>query len=151
MRRLALALSITAALVFAAALAVPAFGGPSITQIAAKAAKALKLAKTADKRSKKALALAKRAIGRTGAPGSNGTSGSIGTTGSGGPPGPPGAPGPSGATKVDFRAAAPAAAQQIYNQGGLVLTARCDAGPSLAVDASTTVDHAELHVGEIWH
>ena len=61
MRRFALVLSLIAALVFAAGLAVPAFGGPSLAQVARKAAKALKLAKTADTRSKKALKLAKRA------------------------------------------------------------------------------------------
>ena len=43
MRRLALVLSVIAALLLTAALAVPALGGPSIGQIAKTAAKALKL------------------------------------------------------------------------------------------------------------
>jgi hypothetical protein len=132
---------------FAAALAMPALGGPSLTAIATKAAKALKLARTADKRSKRALVLAQRATGttRTGTPGTGGTPGQTGATGTGSP----GPPGPSGAQKIDFRAAAGTGDTKVFDFGGLVLTARCDSGPNLSVQASSTVADSELHVAGV--
>jgi hypothetical protein len=149
--RLALTSALFAALLFAAALAVPALGGPSLSQIAKKAAAALKLAKAADARSKRALAIAKRGGATGGGTGQPGTGGAPGSGGSSGPAGPPGSPGPAGATVLDFRAPASAAAPvQILSNSGLVLTASCDAGGALSVNASTTVDHSELHVGETW-
>jgi hypothetical protein len=145
--------ALTAALIFAAALAVPALGGPSLAAIAAKAAKALKLAHTADKRSKQALVLARRATGTTGTgtTGATGTSGQTGGAGTGGPPGPQGPPGPPGAQKIDFRAAAGTPDTKVLDFGGLVITARCDSGPNLSVKASSTVADSELHVAGVTH
>jgi hypothetical protein len=125
--------------------AVPALGGPTISTVAKKAAQALKLARGADTRSKKALALAQRAAGKSPA-GTNGTSGSPGgggTTGLAGPPGPAGA---SVAQRIDFRAPAGTGDTKILDFGGLVLTARCDAGPNMSVNASSTVANSEFHV-----
>lgn len=135
---LRLTAAVAAAIVCAAALAVPALGGPSIPAIAKKAAHALKLARTADKRSKQALALARRTAG-TGP-------GSPGSPGSPGPPGPAGSPGPSGAQKIDFRAPAGTADTKVLDVAGLVITARCDAGPNLSLKASSTVADSELHL-----
>jgi hypothetical protein len=133
-----LTVAIAAACVCAAAFAVPALGGPSIATVAKKAALALKLARAADKRSKNALGLAQRGAGRQ--PGGNGTPGPAGPTG------PPGPAGPAGAQKIDFRAAAGTADTKVLDFGGLVLTARCDSGPNLSVNASSTVANSELHI-----
>jgi hypothetical protein len=46
--------------------------------------------------------------------------------------------------KIDFRAVANTGATQIFNGGGLVLTASCDGAGKLVLNATTTVDHAEL-------
>jgi hypothetical protein len=137
--------ALAAAVFCAAAFAVPAMGGPSIATVAKKAALALKLASAADKRSKNALALAKRA-GGTNPAGTNGTAGSPGGAGGSGPAGPAGPAGSSGAQKIDFRAQAGTGDTKILDFGGLVLTARCDAGPNLSVAASSTVANSEFHV-----
>jgi hypothetical protein len=139
--------ALVVAFVCAAAFAVPALGGPSVTALAKKVALALKIARTADKRSKDALALAKRGSG-TNRAGTNGAPGSSGGSGSTGPAGPPG---PSGATKIDFRAPAPTGATKIFDFGGLVLTASCDPGPNLNVKASSTVADSEFHLSGDTH
>ena len=138
---LRLTVAVAVAVLCAAALAVPALGGPSIPAIAKKAAQALKLARAADKRSKRALALARRTAGTM-----PGTPGSPGTAGGSGPPGPAGPPGPSGAEKIDFRAPVGTADTKVLDFGGLVITARCDGGPNLSLKASSTVADSELHV-----
>ena len=140
--RFRLGLALAVVVVAVAALAVPALGGPSLPAIAKQAARALKLAKGADRRSKRALALARKTAGRSqpGTPGTNGTVGSQGVTGPAGPPA------PSGAQKIDFRADPGTGDTSVFNFGGLVITARCDAGPNLTVRATSTVADSELHI-----
>lgn len=137
--RLGLALAIV--VVAGAALAVPALGGPSLPAIAKQAARALKLATGADRRSKRALALARKTAGRS-QPGTNGS----GTVGSQGVTGPAGPSGPSGAQKIDFRADPGTGDSTVFSSGGLVITARCDAGPNLRVKATSAVADSELHI-----
>jgi hypothetical protein len=144
--RLRLAVTVVVALLTAAALAVPALGGPSLPKLAKQVATALKLAKTADKRSKQALATARRLSGNTGPGGANGAPG---TPGANGTPGPAGPAGPSGAQKIDFRASAPTGDTKVLDFGGLVITARCDAGPNLSVKASSTVANSEFHLSGV--
>ncbi len=140
--RLRLVVVLALAAVAAAALAVPALGGPSLPAIAKQAAQALKLAKTADKRSKRALALAQKRSS-TSQPGTNGANGTNGSAGGQGPAGPAG---PSGAQKIDFRADVGTPDTKVLDFGGLVIVARCDAGPNLVVKATSTVADSELHI-----
>ncbi len=126
--------TLIAAAVLTASLVAPAGGvvshGPSLKS---QVSKALKLAKAADSRSRRALKLAKRPrlpgpTGPQGAPGTNGTGSAV-----------------AGVTAVDFRAN-PGESRVILNQGGLVLTAGCAAGPNVDVRATTTVEHSIMHV-----
>jgi hypothetical protein len=116
-----------------ASLASPALGGPSLLRLKTEVTRALKVARAADARSRKALALA-RQPGPQGPQGPQGPPGTNGTT----PPG-------TGATAVDFREN-PGVSRVILNQGGLVLTASCAAGPNIDVRATTTVNHSAMHV-----
>lgn len=127
-----------AALLLAASIVSPAFGGPSLGSLKRSVTRALKLAKAADKRSRQALAAA-------GKPGPQGIQG---------PPGPPGNSGSGGSSSsvpVDFRADPGTTGAVIYDRGGLVLTAACTAGPNLDVRATTTVDHSAMHVSVVRH
>lgn len=143
--RFRLGLAVAVVVVTVAALAVPALGGPSLPAIAKQAARALRLSKSADKRSKRALALAQKNAGNP-QPGTPGRNGSNGTGGSQGPAGPVGPAGPSGVQKIDFRADPGTGDTSVLNFGGLVITARCDAGPNLSVKATSTVADSELHI-----
>jgi hypothetical protein len=94
--RSAVAILMVGSLAFTAAIAMPAFGGPSLTK---RANRALKVAKRADKKSTKALKLAQ-------APGPQGPQGAAGPAG---PVGPAGTAGKDGASA--FSGPAPSGAK----------------------------------------
>lgn len=126
-----------AAAVLTASLVAPAGGVVSHRpSLKSQVSRALKLAKAADARSRKALKLARRPLrpGPPGPPGASGTNGTGSAVATG-----------AGVTAVDFRAN-PGESRVILNQGGLVLTASCTAGPNIDVRATTTVEHSIMHV-----
>lgn len=127
---------VVAAALLTASLVSPALGGPSLLSLKTGVTKALKLAKAANARSRRALTLARQPgpQGPQGPPGTNGTNGTN--------------PMGTGATAVDFREN-PGASRVILNQGGLVLTASCTAGPNIDVRATTSVDHSAMHVSVV--
>ena len=56
---------------------------------------------------------------------------------------------PPAMISIDFRATAGTPDRGVFNFGGLVIRARCDAGPNLVINAWSTVDNSEIHLAGV--